>query len=146
VTKRARKHLEETLLPTSQPAHYLCLAQLPLTDRGKLDTEALTNSAVAVATPPSVPPRTPLEETIASVWREVLKRDAIGVQEDFFLAGGHSLLFAQVITRLRQALSLEISLRAIFLHPTIAQLAEYIEGLQRDAGAVVPTSVPDDAR
>jgi len=79
-------------------------------------------------------PRTPLEQTIAAVWKVVLKRESVGIHDDFFLSGGHSLLFAQVITRLRQMLSLEISLRAIFMHPTIAQLAEHIEALQREGG------------
>ena len=63
----------------------------------------------------------------------MLNREDVGIHEDFFLSGGHSLLFAQVVVRLRQALSLDISLRAVFMHPTIALLAQHIEELQRNA-------------
>ena len=133
ITAAARNLLAQSLPSTYQPAHYQCVPHLPVTDRGKIDSDALLKSAVEMVTAPVVPPRTPLERTIADVWKAVLKRDCVGIHDDFFLSGGHSLLFAQVIARLREALSLEISLRAIFLHPTIARLAEHIEGLQRES-------------
>jgi len=134
VTTAARNRVGRSLPSTWQPAHYRCVSHLPMTDRGKVDSEALTKSAMDMITAPVVLPRTPLEQTIAAVWKVVLKRESVGIHDDFFLSGGHSLLFAQVITRLRQMLSLEISLRAIFMHPTIAQLAEHIEALQREGG------------
>ncbi|MGA8499285.1 MAG: non-ribosomal peptide synthetase [Xanthobacteraceae bacterium] len=133
VLQAARKRAAEVLPPTSQPAHYFCVAQFPLTDRGKIDRDALMKCALDATKPTHVPPRTPIEHTIAQVWKTVLNREDVGIHEDFFLSGGHSLLFAQVVVRLRQALSLDISLRAVFMHPTIALLAQHIEELQRNA-------------
>jgi acyl carrier protein len=70
-----------------------------------------------------VVPETPLEEEVASVWKEVLGLERLGINENFFEIGGHSLLATRVIMLLRSRLGLSISLRLLFEYPTIAGMA-----------------------
>jgi amino acid adenylation domain-containing protein len=79
-----------------------------------------------------VAPRTELERSIAAIWQEVLGVDQVGSDDDFFTLGGHSLLAAQVVARLRSAYQVELPLRRLFEHPTIAQLARCIEQANAD--------------
>jgi acyl carrier protein len=74
-----------------------------------------------------VAPRTPTEEAVAAIWASVLGLAQVGVEENFFEMGGHSLLTTQVISRIRQALAVEIPVRMLFERPTISGLAESIE-------------------
>jgi acyl carrier protein len=77
-------------------------------------------------------PEGKLERRIAEVWQELLGIDRIGLNDDFFALGGHSLLALRVIFRLNSDLGLDLPTNAIFLHPTIAELAGHIEGLSSD--------------
>ena len=69
------------------------------------------------------PPQGEIEEKLAAVWAEVLKLDRVGRNDNFFELGGHSLLAVRVVTRLRQALGVEVSIRDLFAHPELAGLA-----------------------
>jgi hypothetical protein len=80
-----------------------------------------------------VAPRTELEQSLAEIWQAVLHRERVGIHDNFFALGGHSLLAAQVASRIRQKLGLEIPLRTIFEHPTLAALA--VRLLERQAEA-----------
>jgi acyl transferase domain-containing protein len=82
-------------------------------------------------------PRTEIERTLAGIWAELLGIDRVGVNDNFFELGGHSLLGIQMVSRLRSALQVEISVGTIFDHPTIAGLAEAIPGLQAAGGAAL---------
>ena len=73
-------------------------------------------------------PSTTVEEALAKIWRAVLGLDRVGVHDNFFELGGHSLLVTQVLTRVREAFNVELSLRRFFEAPTIAELAVAIEG------------------
>jgi acyl carrier protein len=74
-----------------------------------------------------VEPRTDIERVLADIWCEVLKIDRLGIHDNFFDLGGHSLLATQVISRLRNALQLEVPLRKLFEAPTIAAFAVIVE-------------------
>ncbi|GHH24563.1 SDR family oxidoreductase [Streptomyces rubradiris] len=76
---------------------------------------------------PYVAARTPREREIAEVWQEVLGLDRVGVDDDFFALGGHSLAAVQIGTRLKNRLGAELDLRAFFEHPTVAHTAELLE-------------------
>ena len=80
--------------------------------------------------PAFVAPRTPIEERLASIWSDVLRVERIGVFDNFFDLGGHSLLAAQVISRARTTLSVELPLRRIFETPNVAGLAAAIYEMQ----------------
>jgi amino acid adenylation domain-containing protein/non-ribosomal peptide synthase protein (TIGR01720 family) len=142
-----REHLARKLPDPMVPARVTLLAALPLTANGKLDRAALSRLALAAeprrdrARGGLVPPRTPLEEVLASVWSEVLHREEIAVDDDFFELGGHSLLATQVVSRLRGALGAEVPVRLVFELPTIAaQAARLAEGRRSHLGAAPPIS------
>ena len=81
-----------------------------------------------------VAPRSPVEQVLAGIWEEVLGLQRVGVEDDFFALGGHSLIAAQVTSRVLQAFSVELSLRVLFERPTVAAMAAEVERL-RGSGA-----------
>jgi NAD(P)-dependent dehydrogenase (short-subunit alcohol dehydrogenase family)/acyl carrier protein len=108
-------------------------------ERNRAAMAAMTSleTSIAVQSAPSHPrpelnnsyvaPATEVEQTIADIWRELLGIEEVGVTDDFIELGGHSLLATQLVSRLRQAFAVEISLRTIFESPTVAALAEVVE-------------------
>ncbi len=129
-----RRFLRNSLPEPMIPSVFVVLEALPLTPNGKVDREALPapepglvpQHALAAA------PRGPLEETVASIWANVLRLERVGVHDGFFDIGGHSLLATQVVSRLREAFGVEIPLRALFEAPTVAGVANRIEAMRRD--------------
>ena len=107
------------------PAAFVVMGELPLTANGKLDRSALPepDQARPELGEAYVAPRTPLEETLCAIWSEVLSLERVGVFDNFFDLGGHSLLATGIISRLRTAFQLEISMRRIFEAPTVAALS-----------------------
>ncbi|MBV9788328.1 MAG: amino acid adenylation domain-containing protein, partial [Chloroflexi bacterium] len=143
VRQHLRSQLPEYMIPTA----FVVLDKLPLTPSGKLDRRAVpAPDTVEEATRAFVAPRTPTEELIANVWAAVLGRARISVHENFFSIGGHSLLATQVMSRLRQVLSLDLPLRLLFEAPTIAafaaQLATQQAGSIQSIGAVPRDETP----
>ena len=85
------------------------------------------------------PPRTQVEEFLADAWARLLRLERISIYDNFFAIGGHSLMAAQVIARVRERLGVQLPLRTMFEAPTIAQFAESIEGERRSrTGVVIP--------
>ena len=106
------------------------LDKLPLTPNGKVDRRALPKPEAATSEPRVyVAPRTPLEETIAAIWAQVLKIEQVSAHDNFFELGGHSLLATQVVARLRDKLQVELPLSSIFEAPTVAELAERLDAI-----------------
>ncbi len=124
-----RAHLLRALPDYMIPASYLALAALPRTPNGKIDRAALPLPGdLTPASAEHVAPRTPRERAVADVWREVLDRQDIGVHDNFFEIGGHSLLATGVTIRLRDALGIDVPVRALFDHGTVAALAAALTG------------------
>ncbi|HEX4497783.1 MAG TPA: non-ribosomal peptide synthase/polyketide synthase, partial [Thermoanaerobaculia bacterium] len=131
------------------PSAVVELAALPLTPNGKVDRFALPIPAAAKGVSTEVP-RSPLEELMAALWTEILGGGRIGLHDDFFALGGYSLLAIRLLARLRAATGVDLPLRALFAHPTVAALAAEVERSLRTPGApplppIEPVSTGDDA-
>jgi amino acid adenylation domain-containing protein len=131
-----RSFLKEKLPDYMVPSAFVALDALPLTPNGKVDRRALpdpgrTRSAVT-SEETFEAPRTAVESLIAEVWQDVLQVDRVGVQDNFFDLGGHSLLSLQVLLRLEKQLRIRMSPRDLIFH-TLGQLAALCESrLQED--------------
>ncbi|MBA2679919.1 MAG: amino acid adenylation domain-containing protein [Ktedonobacteraceae bacterium] len=123
-----RAFLQQTLPDYMLPAFFVVLEKLPQTPNGKIDRKALPDPSFILSqdTQEILLPRDPLEEAVAEIWQQVLGRAEIGIRENFFALGGHSLLGAQVISRIRTVLQIELPLRRLFETPTIEGLTEAI--------------------
>jgi acyl-CoA synthetase (AMP-forming)/AMP-acid ligase II/acyl carrier protein len=126
-----RSYLLEQLPAAMVPAFFVFVDGLPLTDNGKIDRKALPDPATRVSEQKSVTPRTGIEKTLARIWSEVLKIAEVGIYDNFFELGGHSLLATQIVSRICEALQVNLALRGFFEMPTIAGLCEYLETIQR---------------
>ncbi|MDB4951422.1 MAG: putative non ribosomal peptide synthetase protein, partial [Gemmatimonadetes bacterium] len=126
-----RAYLAERLPEYMVPAAYVRLAALPLTPSGKLDRGALpAPEGEAYVSPGYEPPANETEEALAAIWAEVLRVDRVGRRDDFFDLGGHSLLAVQVVSRVRQALGVELPLGEVFARPVLQDLAQEIVDAQ----------------
>ncbi len=123
-----RDFLAERLPHYMVPAHYVRLPAMPLTPNGKDDRRALPAPESHQPSVPGTAPRNPVEELIAGIWADVLRRRHVDVHEDFFELGGHSLLATQVMARIATSLSVALPLRSLFEAPTVAGLAELSGG------------------
>jgi acyl carrier protein len=145
-----RSGLLGTLPEYMIPARFMMMEALPLTPNGKVNRRALpqpeqTRSDLGNT---YVAPQTPTEETLVRIWEEVMRLELVGTQDNFFALGGHSLMATQVISRVREAFSIELPLRRIFERPTVAALAEAVlEGLNEqeiDPSGVISRADPLD--
>jgi amino acid adenylation domain-containing protein/non-ribosomal peptide synthase protein (TIGR01720 family) len=126
--------LAERLPGYMVPAAWVLLDRLPLTANGKVDRAALPAPEERGSGGAYLGPRSPVEQVLAGIWEEVLERQRVGVEDDFFALGGHSLVAAQVTSRVLKAFSVDLPLRVLFERPTVAALAAEVERL-RGSGA-----------
>ncbi|MEU1970517.1 amino acid adenylation domain-containing protein [Microbacterium sp. NPDC019599] len=126
-----RRHLEQHLPPHAVPSRIHILDEVPLTANGKVDRTRLALLArTTTSGREAEPPRTELEEAVAALFADVLDRPAVSVHDDFFAdLGGHSLLGTRLVARLRSAFEIELPLRTLFEHPTVAGMAAAIEDI-----------------
>jgi amino acid adenylation domain-containing protein len=122
-----REYLAERLPWYMVPSLLMAVAQWPLTANGKVNRRELPAPVWVEEIAEQEPLRTPSEEVVAGVWRQVLGVGELSRRANFFAVGGHSLLATQVMARLREIFAVELPLRTIFEHPTIAALAAYID-------------------
>ncbi|MFW9261611.1 amino acid adenylation domain-containing protein [Nostoc sp. CALU 546] len=127
-----RNFLKKKLPDYMIPAIFVFIEAFPLTPNGKTDRRALPapDTSQRNLEVDFVAPRTPTEQELATIWVEVLKVKQVGIHDNFFELGGHSLLATQVVSRLREAFSLDFSLRYLFENPTIAELAQKVSEQQ----------------
>jgi amino acid adenylation domain-containing protein len=129
-----REHLRRVLPDYMIPESYIPLERIPLTVNGKVDRRRLPSpdSAPKNSARPSALPQSSMEKLIAGNWCEILAKEQVGIEDNFFDLGGHSLSATQVMARLGAALNLELSVRLLFETPTIAGLARSIENAQQE--------------
>jgi len=125
-----RAELRRTLPDYMVPAAFVVLDRMPLGPNGKVDRAALPEPGAGPAPGEShVAPRTPTEEAIAALWADLLKRDRVGVIDNFFDLGGDSLLATRIVSRLRSEFEIDFPLRRFFEASTVAALAAAVEEL-----------------
>lgn len=124
------ERLPEYMIPSS----FVTMEALPLTASGKVDRKALPVPEGARPDLGStyVEPRTEMERKLAIVWRQVLGVGKVGINDNFFDMGGHSLMLAKVYDRVQELVEKELSMVELFRYPTIAALAEYLTGGSQD--------------
>jgi acyl carrier protein len=113
------------------PAAFVILDALPIGPNGKVDRSLLPalSEENRLRDETSAGPRTPTEQRIAAIVGSLLGLENVGVDDNFFFLGGNSLFGTQVIARLREAFDVDVSLLALFDHPTVAAAAEEVERL-----------------
>ncbi|QTB46102.1 amino acid adenylation domain-containing protein [Burkholderia pseudomallei] len=139
---QAAQHLPSYMVPSA----YVRLDAWPLTPNGKLDRRALPAPADdAYARAEYEAPRGAKEEALAEIWRELLHVERVSRHDNFFELGGHSLLAVQLVSRLRQALSVEVALGTVFDAPVLSALAERLEAENTAVLPPIPLA-PRDGR
>lgn len=117
------------------PHQFQVVATLPLTTHGKVDRKALialeppSSSSAALETT-----ATPLAQQILEIWRTLFQRPDLGQDDDFFALGGHSLLATRVVSRVNQAFACDLTIQAVFDHPTVRALALHVAAAPKTGG------------
>ncbi|WP_446326956.1 amino acid adenylation domain-containing protein [Burkholderia pseudomallei] len=139
---QAAQHLPSYMVPSA----YVRLDAWPLTPNGKLDRRALPEPADdAYARAEYEAPRGAKEEALAAIWRELLHVERVSRHDNFFELGGHSLLAVQLVSRLRQALSVEVALSTVFDAPVLSALASRLDDNTAEVLPPIPLA-PRDGR
>ncbi len=125
ISAALRSRLPEHMVPTS----YVTLSQLPLTASGKVDRLALPEAGSDFATSPTIEPRTALEAAVADTVADMLGHGEVGMLDNFFNLGGHSLLIARLATRLTEVTGRPVAVRTLFECQTIADMAEALDAI-----------------
>lgn len=126
-----RDHLRSRLPDYMVPAVFVVLPEIPLTSNGKIDRKALPapNAGTTLPNEDYCSPRTVLEEKVSALVSNLLGITPVGMNDNFFLIGGHSLFGTQLIARIRDNFEVDLPLRSVFESPTPALLAQQIEHL-----------------
>jgi amino acid adenylation domain-containing protein len=124
-----REHLRTRLADYMVPATIAFLDQLPLTNHGKVDRKALKVPAperpeLSVS---YVAPRSPLELSLAAIWKKILRLDQVGIDDNFFELGGNSLLMVQLLGKVQPLTKTDLEIAHLFQYPTIRALADFLE-------------------
>ena len=114
-----RRALKTHLPDYMVPAHFMFLAQMPLTPNGKLDRKGLPEPDTSLLQQAYVAPETELEQQIAAIWADILRLPQVGLNDNFFEVGGHSLLAIQITSRVQADLGLEVPLVEVFQTETL---------------------------
>ncbi|PHM06521.1 non-ribosomal peptide synthetase [Nostoc sp. 'Peltigera malacea cyanobiont' DB3992] len=152
-TKAARKlvpqlqtYIAQKLPEYMMPSGFVVLESLPLTANGKVNRRALRafHNGIKPQLPENyIAPRTPVEQVLAKIFVEVLGLKSVGIYDNFFKLGGHSLLATQLVSRVRDALHIELPLRSVFEASTIAELSQVVESFKEsNAQSQAPVLVP----
>ena len=139
-----RRFVADQLPDYMVPAMFMELEQLPLTPNGKIDRRALPEPRISDEREEcTASPCNDIERQIGQIWRDVLKRDHVGTQENFFDIGGHSLLLAKIHAKLQNSFPVQLSMIELFEYPTIAKISEVISSRLAEQSAKSPASAKE---
>jgi amino acid adenylation domain-containing protein len=125
-----REYLRQRVPDYMVPAAFVAIPSLPVTEQGKVNRVALPSvNGNRLSDEAYVEPRTLVEEELVKILAPLLKLDRVGVNDNFFLLGGHSLLGTQVIARVSETFGVDLTLLKLFDHPTVAEMSSEIESL-----------------
>ncbi|BAZ50358.1 amino acid adenylation [Nostoc sp. NIES-4103] len=139
-TSELRYFLEQKLPKYMIPAEFIFLKALPLLHNGKIDRRALLTAERIQPEPENnfVAPQTAKQQIVADIWQQILNLEKVGIYDNFFEFGGHSLLAIQVISRLNKAFKIELPIRSLFDAPTVAELVEIIAQTSTPQTQIIP--------
>ncbi len=139
-TEDLKSYLQETLPTFMVPGHIVALERFPLTPNAKVDRKALPDPETVVTrvgkTAAFVAPSSAIEQQLAELWQDVLKVPQVGLEDNFFDLGGHSLLVVQTHRKIKDDLHLELSITDMFRFPTVRSLASFLEGGETPSAGV----------
>ncbi len=138
----ARRRLSVALPDFMVPAHLIALRGFPMSSNGKIDRKALPCPSHAARSQAVVEPTTPLQTRLRDLWQGLLERNPVGIADNFFDIGGHSLLAVVMVQEMQKRLGLTVPLSAIVAHPTIESLSAHLEA---SADCTRPSASADDA-
>ncbi|MCS4459771.1 non-ribosomal peptide synthetase, partial [Clostridium botulinum] len=127
-----KSHLKETLPEYMVPAYFVELEKMPLTANGKLDRRALPEPNLDESLTEYEAPRNKVEETLVKIWSKILGVEKIGINDNFFDLGGHSLKATILMSKIHKELNREVPLKELFKSPTIKDLSKYIESAEEN--------------
>ncbi|WP_291584148.1 amino acid adenylation domain-containing protein [Clostridium sp. UBA6640] len=127
-----RSHLKESLPDYMIPSYFIKLDKMPLTYNGKLDGRALPDPTLDVDLSEYEAPRNEIEEILAKLWSQILGMDKVGINDNFFQLGGHSLKAMVLISKIHKKLNREVSLKELFKYPTIKGLSNFIKNAEEN--------------
>ena len=123
-----RTHLSLGLPDYMVPSYFVQLDKMPITSNGKLDRKALPDPEVSMLTLTKyTAPATKTEERLAVIWQEVLGLEKVGIDDNFFEIGGHSLKATVLVSKIHKEFHVDLPLIEVFKSPTVRKIAEYIE-------------------
>ncbi|WP_045926269.1 surfactin non-ribosomal peptide synthetase SrfAA [Bacillus siamensis] len=144
-SQELREHTAKDLPAYMIPAVFIQMDELPLTGNGKIDRRALPMPDVTAANAVSyTAPRNETEQKLADIWAEVLQMERVGVHDQFFEIGGHSLAGMKLLALIQKTFGVQLTLKDLFTSPTVAGLTQLIEGAeQKTAESIVPAAVQE---
>ena len=125
-----RQHLSDHLAQAVIPSFFVELPALPVTASGKVDRNALPAPETQLRNRERTAPRNDLERTLAGIWADILEVEEVGIHENFFEIGGHSLFAVRIQGKISEAFGVVVPLQHLFESPTIAELAHAIDALE----------------
>ncbi|HEY2491660.1 MAG TPA: amino acid adenylation domain-containing protein [Paenibacillus sp.] len=134
-----RDNLLQVLPEYMVPSYFIPLEQMPLTPNGKIDKKVLPNPEISHSSiTVYVPPRDAIEEQLVTIWQEELALDQVGINDNFFERGGHSLKATIMRVRMNKEFGVDIPLRGIFQYPTIKGISELLQRMDQKIHIEIP--------
>jgi len=142
-----RAYLRTKLPDYMIPSAFVRLDAMPLTANGKVDRKALPKPDDPSSRTRSnyVAPRAELERSLVKIWQQLLRVETVGVEDNFFDLGGHSLLLVRMVQEIQNTLGVEVALMEMFEHPTVSSLAKHLSSKRQIEITPTAETTPDDA-